>query len=511
MQYPVEYQRDPNFNTNRFDPYVEIRIDGKAIELMKRTPIDKDGGADPVWNYELGFDIVDQYTVSILVYHQPAIGDDILLGIAEYSLFTVFRNGHVSSWIPLKQNKSNTSGVMEAGNIFIDLKFSGLTGIAYPQYQENVAVYDDTVRTIVPNNQLLNQKLLLGDGEEEEDVPAVALDSSKESEKKQIDEMASPIVNAIFNEEKVKPEFTDEEIKQAFNFIDLNHNGYIGAAEIRHILICMGEFITDEEIDMMISMIDIDGDGQISYLEFRTLVLHPNPDQVDLHKEIQKEMDKEILHDKLSLGGKIMGTDLKSFQRQKELSLRELKKVALLNFIEENDITFIDIQKAYDMYLILPLQEGSRVPGNQRVSFPTFCQLMHIEPIYEYKKLHALFDKEELLTIDFREFLLSCMNFIPIENELRVRFSFKMFDSKLTGYISRQEICEILRGNHMISLASVEKKADIIMKHISSALSNDIVTLNEFMIISKKFPNVLFPSLGGVLDKRSTKESADKG
>lgn len=39
----------------------------------------------------------------------------------------------------------------------------------------------------------------------------------------------------------------------------------MGAAEIRHILICMGELITDEEIDMMIQMVDFDGDGQVLY------------------------------------------------------------------------------------------------------------------------------------------------------------------------------------------------------------------------------------------------------
>lgn len=43
-------------------------------------------------------------------------------------------------------------------------------------------------------------------------------------------------------------EFTDEEIASAFKFLDLDHNLHIGAAEIRHILICMGELITDEEV-----------------------------------------------------------------------------------------------------------------------------------------------------------------------------------------------------------------------------------------------------------------------
>ena len=40
---------------------------------------------------------------------------------------------------------------------------------------------------------------------------------------------------------------------------------FIGAGEIRHVLICMGELITDEEVDEMIRMVDFDGDGQVSY------------------------------------------------------------------------------------------------------------------------------------------------------------------------------------------------------------------------------------------------------
>ncbi|KAG5186057.1 hypothetical protein JKP88DRAFT_132596, partial [Tribonema minus] len=58
-------------------------------------------------------------------------------------------------------------------------------------------------------------------------------------------------------------EFSEEEISSAFRFIDLDRNGFIGAAEIRHILICMGELITDEEVDAMIALVDFDGDGQV--------------------------------------------------------------------------------------------------------------------------------------------------------------------------------------------------------------------------------------------------------
>jgi hypothetical protein len=56
-------------------------------------------------------------------------------------------------------------------------------------------------------------------------------------------------------------EFTDDEIDEAFHFIDLDKNTFLGAAEIRHILVCMGELVTDEEIDAMIHLVDADGDG----------------------------------------------------------------------------------------------------------------------------------------------------------------------------------------------------------------------------------------------------------
>lgn len=46
-------------------------------------------------------------------------------------------------------------------------------------------------------------------------------------------------------------------------FIDLDKNMFVGAAELRHVLICMGELITDEEVDEMIRMVDTDGDGQV--------------------------------------------------------------------------------------------------------------------------------------------------------------------------------------------------------------------------------------------------------
>lgn len=46
-------------------------------------------------------------------------------------------------------------------------------------------------------------------------------------------------------------EFSNDEIYQAFQSFDLDNNNYVGAAEIRHVLVNIGEKVTDEEVRQM--------------------------------------------------------------------------------------------------------------------------------------------------------------------------------------------------------------------------------------------------------------------
>jgi len=67
---------------------------------------------------------------------------------------------------------------------------------------------------------------------------------------------------------KMKDTDSEEEILEAFKFFDKDGNGFISAAELRHIMTNLGEKLIDEEVDEMIREADIDGDGQINYEEF---------------------------------------------------------------------------------------------------------------------------------------------------------------------------------------------------------------------------------------------------
>jgi hypothetical protein len=54
---------------------------------------------------------------------------------------------------------------------------------------------------------------------------------------------------------------------------DKDGNGFISAAELRHIMTNLGEKLTDEEVDEMIREADVDGDGQINYDEFVDMMM----------------------------------------------------------------------------------------------------------------------------------------------------------------------------------------------------------------------------------------------
>lgn len=65
----------------------------------------------------------------------------------------------------------------------------------------------------------------------------------------------------------------EEEIKEVFMKFDLDGNGFISAAEVRHVFSKLGKRLTDEEVDEKIREGDIDGDGQINYEEFVSMMM----------------------------------------------------------------------------------------------------------------------------------------------------------------------------------------------------------------------------------------------
>ncbi|KAJ3382899.1 hypothetical protein HDU84_003964 [Entophlyctis sp. JEL0112] len=58
---------------------------------------------------------------------------------------------------------------------------------------------------------------------------------------------------------------SEDDIREAWKVFDKEGNGFISAAELRHIMTNLGEKLTDEEVDLIIREADVEGNGQIDY------------------------------------------------------------------------------------------------------------------------------------------------------------------------------------------------------------------------------------------------------
>ncbi|URE02718.1 hypothetical protein MUK42_19654 [Musa troglodytarum] len=72
---------------------------------------------------------------------------------------------------------------------------------------------------------------------------------------------------------KMRDTDSEEELKEAFRVFDKDQDGFISAAELRHVMTNLGEKLADEEVDEMIREADVDGDGQINYDEFVKIMM----------------------------------------------------------------------------------------------------------------------------------------------------------------------------------------------------------------------------------------------
>ena len=132
--------------------------------------------------------------------------------------------------------------------------------------------------------------------------------------------------------------FTDEEILEAFKAFDLDKNNFVGAAEIRHVLINIGEQVTDEEVDEMIRMVDSDGDGQVSWVEFYGMVTggkNPPPG-------LGMEARGGAAAGKASAPPPPTGANV--------VQARNMKKNTLDEFAKENNLKPESIKKAYKRF-----------------------------------------------------------------------------------------------------------------------------------------------------------------
>jgi hypothetical protein len=176
------------------DPYSRMRI---GVQEFSTKP-NPGGGKNPIWNEEFVFDISNEREMEIEVLDKETVGNDKFMGKCKVSIMEWIANGKFDGDIDIEDKAGKN-----VGRISVSVKFD----------RPNSMNKDNDNK----ENQVVSYQ---GNNNQMENMPP----------------------------RDPSGKFTDEEILEAFKAFDLDKNNFIGASEIRHVLINIGEQVTDEEV-----------------------------------------------------------------------------------------------------------------------------------------------------------------------------------------------------------------------------------------------------------------------
>ena len=128
------------------------------------------------------------------------------------------------------------------------------------------------------------------------------------------------------------------------------------------------------------------------------------------------------------------------------------------------------------------------------LDYTEFCEILQVEPTKQSEDVFKGYDPNRSGLIDSKEFLIALANFVGAGKDDKIKFCFSMFDVESTGQITHRELMKILKANHLAKTeAEVSRKAETIIAQCSHRDAR-VITFDEFVDVSRKFPNILFPS-----------------
>lgn len=388
--------------------------------------------SDVVWPDKLILPIVDHDNLEMELVSLDALGNQQdSIGKGEASLLPLYSKGQYT----LSSNIATENDVIETGTITLDLSFEN-KGLFFPKFH--------------PTPAKVGQSIL--------------------HEGKGFPFAQNVVKKGRETSSNINREFTDEEISEAFSFIDLDKNGYISAQELRHVLVCSGELITAEEVDAMIHILDTNGDGQVSLAQFTHMAKTENFGENNSTVSVSKTLSTDPRYEQLC----------------------ELLPKFIQRTIDKNVIN--NVVESLELRRNAILSDGKMDTDEAfKSDYTTMCRDFCLEDTGESKKLFQLYVKDGSATIDTRDVVLGFANFaLFYSSHERCSIMLRLYDTERKGVFPTASLNYILAANHMKNIATVEGKVKTILRFVDKNFSGRLC-LDDLIDAASKFPNLLFP------------------
>jgi len=465
-----------------------------------------------VFNKDVKFDIVTEQELEVEVLDKQVVGEDKLMGRVNVSILDWITQGKFAGKIDLIDDSKRL-----AGHIELHATFSSSSSSS-PSVPSSMGGKDTGVASSPLSLSPIPSSLSpepsappIGsfDTSIGGDISSVASSPQQQQQQQENPYSKGSSGSAASIDSSRNPgsgNFSDDEILGAFRAFDLDKNNYVGAAEIRHVLINIGERVTDEEIDEMIRMVDRDGDGQVSFGEFYKMVTGGKIAPPGLGR--RQTSSSSVVVGGIPGGGTSSssittiggGGGGSIISRQSSFSMapspptgpaviqaRNRKRKALDEFSRDNNLRPESIKRAQKRCQAIDKNKSGVI------DFTEFCEILQAEPNEQSEGVFALYDYDKSGLIESKEILIALANFTGAGKEDKLKFAFLLFDEENNGVITKGELIKILKANHLAKVeAEVARKAETIMAQADKH-GDGIITFEALMTTSRKFPSVIFP------------------
>ena len=518
------------------DVFFMIDVPSVVRPFKARTALCSGGNIDPIWNEIFVIDVIDHAQIKLTLIEKGTLFGDEVLGEVTIDLENVFRFGIRDGPIPVKK-KATWGGYEDVGMVELETDFTGPPGLSYPMLNPLSKSYNDSERK--------RRK-----GATAAEREAIQLRAKAAEDMKREQELAE-------ERRAAGGDFSDREIQDAFDFLDLDHNLVVGASELRHVLTCMGELVTAEEIDKMIELCDYDGDGQVSFYEFYQMARAANPGEkswapLPEHEYRTKEPGllagaprppPVIVYDSFGKPVPIDAGDdaearKKAVARAAEVARKAEKRRICEELVQRLKLRLPELQFCYKAL--------KRTPAFKKGGHCTYEEMLHVLGVNEdgtnaradededdgdegkgkggkggpalpkrsnFRDVFSVFSSLDESSgkntglVNMRELLLALNNFTGATKPQKVNFCFFLFDEDGSGEISLNELTQVLQAAHLASRVdpALKAKAANIMAQADKDGSGTI-SLEEFVVLAQRFPNLVLPDFdqrdgsGNVID-----------